>query len=73
MQLLLDVSKNSILSYCVSKPYSMVKLSSMIKVYREYEFGQVEETTYSIKNIEKLKDNALIEFAEAYHCENLIV
>lgn len=51
----------------------MVKLSSMIKVYREYEFGQVEETTYSIKNIEKLKDNALIEFAEAYHCENLIV
>ncbi|WP_445448993.1 ArpU family phage packaging/lysis transcriptional regulator [Enterococcus faecalis] len=60
-------------SYCVADPYSMAKLSTIIKVYRENEFGQVEEITYSIKNVEKLKNNALIEFAEAYHYENLIV
>ena len=74
LQLLPDVSREILYySYCVSNPYSMAKLSRMIKVYRENEFGQVEEITYSIKNIEKLKDNALIEFAEAYHYENLIV
>ena len=69
-----DVSREILYySYCVPNPYSMAKLSRTIKVYRENEFGQVEEISYSIKNIEKLKDNALIEFAEAYHYENLIV
>ncbi|EGO8482708.1 hypothetical protein EL436_16300 [Enterococcus faecalis] len=74
LQLLPDVSREILYySYCVPNYYSMAKLSRTIKVYRENEFGQVEEITYSIKNIEKLKDNALIEFAEAYHYENLIV
>ncbi|EGO5065365.1 hypothetical protein H6228_001271 [Enterococcus faecalis] len=74
LQLLPDVSREILYySYCAPNYYSMAKLSRTIKVYRENEFGQVEEITYSIKNIEKLKDNALIEFAEAYHYENLIV
>lgn len=74
LQLLPEVSREILYySYCVPNPYSMAKLSRKIKVYRENEFGQVEEITYSIKNIEKLKDNALIEFAEAYLYENLIV
>ncbi len=69
-----DVSREILYySYCVPNPHSLDKLSRIIKVYRENEFGQVEEISYSIKNIEKLKDNALIEFAEAYHYENLIV
>lgn len=67
LQLLPDVSREILYySYCVSNSYSMAKLSRIIKIYRENEFGQVEEITYSIKNIEKLKDNALIEFVEAY-------
>lgn len=74
LQLLPDVSREILYySYCAPNYHSMAKLSRTIKVYRENEFGQVEEITYSIKNIEKLKDNALIEFAEAYHYENLIV
>lgn len=74
LKLLSDVSREILYySYCVTNPYSMVKLSQTIKVYRENEQGQVETIQYSVKNIEKLKDNALIEFAEAYYFENLLV
>lgn len=69
-----DVSREILYySYCVPNPYSIAKFSRIIKVYRENEFDKIEKIIYSIKNIEKLKDNALIEFAEAYHYENLLV
>lgn len=60
-------------SYGIANPYSTIKLSNTIKVYHEGEMGKIEEITYSIKNIEKLKSTALIEFAEAYHFDNLLV
>ena len=60
-------------SYGVANPYSIAKLSNTIKVYREGELRQIEEITYSAKNIEKLKGDALIEFAEAYKYKNLLV
>lgn len=73
LQSLSDVSRDILYySYCIADPYSIIKLSNTIKVYKEDEYGKVTEITYSIKNIEKLKAQALIEFAEAYHYENLI-
>lgn len=68
-----DVSQSILYySYCVANPSSTIKLSRMIKVYREDELGNLEVLHYSVKNIEKLKASALIEFAEAYHYENLL-
>ena len=73
LQSLPDVSRDILYySYCVADPYSIVKLSHTIRVYKVDEYGEVTEITYSIKNIEKLKAQALIEFAEAYQYEDLI-
>ncbi|OJG91679.1 hypothetical protein RV15_GL000346 [Enterococcus silesiacus] len=44
----------------------------MIRVYKENKLGSIQEITYSIKNNEKLKSLALIEFAEAYRSGNLL-
>lgn len=73
LQSLSDISRDILYySYCVADPYSIVKLSHTIRVYKVDEYGTVSEINYSIKNIEKLKAQALIEFAEAYQYEDLI-
>lgn len=62
-----DVSKDILYySYCVRNPHSNVKLTNTIKVFREGQLGKWEVIQYSVKNIELLKAQALIEFAEAY-------
>lgn len=61
------------LSYCVADPYSVIKIANTLKVYRFNDYGIEEQITYSDKNIEVLKSKALIEFAEAYQYENLLV
>lgn len=61
------------LSYCIADPYSVIKLANNLKVYKENINGDIEAVNYSDKNIEVLKSQALIEFAEAYHYENLLV
>lgn len=67
LDLLPDVSKEILFySYCVSNPCNTVKLSRLITVSREDEFGNLQQISYSPKSIERLKSNALIEFAEAF-------
>lgn len=62
-----DVSRKILhYSYCINNPYTVVKISNKITIYKEDEFGNIEQVHYSPKNIEKLKGIALIEFAEAY-------
>lgn len=69
-----DVSKDILYySYCVRNPHSNVKLTNTIKVFREGELGKLEVIKYSVKNIEILKGQALIEFAEAYRGGELLV
>lgn len=69
-----EVSRNILYySYCVANPYSVVKLSNTIKIYREGEHGCIQDITYSPKSIERLKSDALIEFAEAYRCGELLM
>lgn len=61
------------LSYCAKERYTMNMLTMKIKGYKFDEFGNREEYIYSIKNLERIKANALINFAYAYKAENLIV
>ncbi|OEG18873.1 hypothetical protein BCR23_13110 [Enterococcus quebecensis] len=56
----------------VVNPCGTVKLSRIIKVYKEDELGKVQEITYSVKNIEKLKSLELVEFSEAYRGGKLL-
>ena len=68
-----DVSRDILYySYLVVNPCGTVKLSRIIRIYKEDELGKVQEITYSVKNIEKLKSLALIEFAEAYRGGKLL-
>ncbi|WP_429959400.1 hypothetical protein [Enterococcus sp. AZ196] len=53
-------------SYCEVNPYKVNEIAAKLKGYRINEYGQYEEFYYSVKNIEKLKASALIQFAEAY-------
>jgi ArpU family phage transcriptional regulator len=53
-------------SYCELNPYRVNEIAAKLKGYRINEFGKYEEFHYSVKNIEKLKAAALIQFAEAY-------
>lgn len=57
-------------SYCTVEKYTDVEISLKLKVYRN---NEPEYGVYSVKSIERLKSNALIEFAEAYQYENLLV
>lgn len=69
-----DVSKDILYySYCVRNPHSNVKLTNTIKSFREGELGKWEVVYYSVSSIEKLKAQALIEFAEAYREGELLV
>lgn len=58
-------------SYCERNTYRLNEIAAKIKGYRVNEFGQYEQFTYSVKTVEKLKSEALIQFAEAYGCEEL--
>lgn len=60
------------LSYCSKEKYSMNEIAAKIKGYRVNEYGEREEFHYSVKNIEKLKSEALLFFAEAFKSRNLI-
>ncbi len=59
-------------SYCVKNPCTINELAASITGYRITTYGQKEEFHYSIKNIERLKAQALIAFAEAYKMGELI-
>lgn len=61
------------LSYCMDRKYTINDIAAKIKTYRTNEFGEVEEIQYSIKNIERLKNIALIQFAEVYKGGELLV
>ncbi|MCM6931257.1 hypothetical protein NE261_05460 [Enterococcus italicus] len=61
------------LSYCMDRKYTINDIAARIKTYRTNEFGEVEEIQYSIKNIERLKNIALIQFAETYKGGKLLV
>ncbi|MCD5029095.1 ArpU family phage packaging/lysis transcriptional regulator [Enterococcus asini] len=54
------------LSYCAKEKHSINEIAAKLKGYRVNELGVREEFFYSTKNIEKLKSEALIYFAEAY-------
>ncbi|MGM0183471.1 hypothetical protein IGK74_002436 [Enterococcus sp. AZ150] len=60
-------------SYCTQEKYTINALAAKIKTSRVNDFGRTEEVQYSAKNIEKLKNIALIEFAEAYDRGSLLV
>lgn len=60
-------------SYCEKNSYSNAKIAKILEVYKEREFGQVEQIEYSVKNIENLKAQALLEFAEAYRGGELLI
>lgn len=69
-----DVSRDILYySYCVRNPHSTIKLTNTIKSFREGELGKWEVVYYSVSNIEKLKAQALLEFAEAYRKGELLV
>ncbi|MHC5215868.1 ArpU family phage packaging/lysis transcriptional regulator [Enterococcus sp. LJL128] len=69
-----DLSKDILYySYCVPNRHSNVKLTNTIKTFREGELGQWEVVYYSLSSIEKLKAQALLEFAEAYRQGELLV
>ena len=55
-----------LLGYCSKDRHSMNEIAAKIKGYRVNELGEYEEFFYTVKNIERLKSKALIEFAEAY-------
>ncbi|WP_242387765.1 ArpU family phage packaging/lysis transcriptional regulator [Enterococcus gallinarum] len=59
-------------SYCVKNTCTINELAASITGYRINAYGQKEEFHYSIKNIERLKAQALIAFAEAYKRGELI-
>lgn len=61
------------LSYCCREKYTLHEIAARIVIYKHSDAGKLEEFTYSVKNIEKLKSEALIEFAEAYKNGELIV
>ena len=61
------------LSYCKDHKYTINDIAARIKTYKTNEFGEVEEIQYSIKNIERLKNIALIQFAEVYKGGELLV
>lgn len=54
-------------SYCMQDRYTFNEIAASLKSYRVNEFGEREEVQYSVKNIERLKNIALIQFAEAYN------
>lgn len=53
-------------SYCMPDKYTMNEIAAKVPGQRVNEFGEVEEIYYSVKNIERLKSNALLSFAEGY-------
>lgn len=61
------------LSYCSKEKYYMNEIAAKVKGYRVNNLGETEEFNYSIKNIERLKSEGLIQFAEAYRGGELLV
>lgn len=61
------------LSYCVERKYTANDIAAKIETYRTNEYGKIEKIQYSVKNIERLKNIALIQFAEAYRGGELLV
>lgn len=53
-------------SYCFQEKYTMNEIAAKVPGYRINQFGEREEYFYSVKNIEKLKSEALLYFAEGY-------
>lgn len=60
------------LSYCEQDKYTMNDISAKLVVVTANELGQFEERTYSVKRIEQLKDEALLQFAEAFRGGELL-
>lgn len=67
LEALPNISK-SILSYtyCENEKYTMNEIAAKLVVIKKNKYGQDEEIQYSVKNIERLKNIALLEFAEIY-------
>lgn len=59
-------------SYCCANKYCLRDIAAKLCVYKIDPSGKYEQILYSEKNIERLKAQALIEFAEAYNFGELI-
>lgn len=59
-------------SYCCANKYSLRDIAAKITIHKRCCEGFIEEFNYSVKNIERLKSEALIEFAEAYNNGELL-
>lgn len=59
-------------SYCCADKYSVRDIAYKLCIYKADEMGRHEKIYYSEKNIERLKGQALIEFADAYNGGELI-
>lgn len=53
-------------TYCENEKYTMNEIAAKLVVIKKNKYGQDEEVQYSVKNIERLKNIALLEFAEIY-------
>lgn len=62
-----NISKKIIqLSYCEPNKLTVRDIAYKLDIYQRNSDGKYERVIYSEKNIERLKSQALIEFAEAY-------
>lgn len=69
-----NVSKRILkLSYCDPDKLTIRDIAFKLEIYQYNIEGRLERVIYSEKNIEKLKSQALVEFAEAYSGDDLVV